>query len=82
MSIIFHGLPTEAVRALQQGGPDAYGMTPERRVSDGDGVPWAERVDGTLFGVSVPFLGRDTLIRNKRASGRPKDLSDIAALGG
>ncbi|GAA2822095.1 uncharacterized protein DUF1203 [Aminobacter aminovorans] len=39
MSIIFHGLPTEAVRALQQGGADAYGMKPERRVSDGDGVP-------------------------------------------
>lgn len=39
MSIIFQALPTEAVRALQQGGPDAYGMKPERRISDGDGVP-------------------------------------------
>ena len=25
--------------ALQRGGPDAYGMPPERRISDGDGVP-------------------------------------------
>lgn len=39
MSIIFQGLPTDRVRALQNGGPDAYGMTPERRVSDGDGMP-------------------------------------------
>jgi len=39
MSIIFQALPTDGVRALQNGGPDAYGMTPERRVSDGDGVP-------------------------------------------
>jgi hypothetical protein len=39
MSIIFQALPTKAVRVLQQGGPDAYGMKPERRISDGDGVP-------------------------------------------
>ncbi|MBE1203882.1 DUF1203 domain-containing protein [Aminobacter carboxidus] len=39
MSIIFQALPTEAVRVLQQGGADAYGMKPERRISDGDGVP-------------------------------------------
>lgn len=28
-------LPTVAVRALQAGGPDAYGLPPERRISDG-----------------------------------------------
>ncbi|MEZ2332168.1 DUF1203 domain-containing protein [Mesorhizobium sp. RCC_202] len=39
MSIQFTALPTEAVRALQRGGPDAYGRTPEHRISDGDGVP-------------------------------------------
>ncbi len=39
MSIVFQALPTDDVRALQSGGPDAYGMTPERRVSDGDGMP-------------------------------------------
>jgi len=25
-------------------------------------------------------MGRDTLVRNKRASGRPKDLVDVASL--
>lgn len=32
-------LPTETVRALQAGGPDANGMAPERTVSDGAGNP-------------------------------------------
>ena len=39
MTIQFKALPTEDVRALQRGGPDAYGHTPERGISDGDGVP-------------------------------------------
>lgn len=39
MKPLFKALPTEEIRALQAGGPDAYGMPPERRVSDGDGVP-------------------------------------------
>lgn len=32
-------LPTEIVRALQDGGPDAHGQTPERAVSDGGANP-------------------------------------------
>jgi hypothetical protein len=39
MQITFEALPTEAVRALQRGGPDAYGHKPEPKISDGDGVP-------------------------------------------
>lgn len=39
MTIQFIPLPTDRVRALQRGGPDAYGRTPERRCSDGGGVP-------------------------------------------
>ncbi|RWO26244.1 MAG: DUF1203 domain-containing protein [Mesorhizobium sp.] len=39
MTIQFKALPTECVRALQRGGPDAYGLIPERKISDGDGVP-------------------------------------------
>ena len=29
----------------------------------------------------VPFIGRATLVRNKRESGRRKDLVDLEALG-
>ncbi|MDH3208372.1 MAG: hypothetical protein OEO79_17355 [Gemmatimonadota bacterium] len=44
-------------------------------------VAWAERVDSELDGHLIPFLGRETLIANKRATGRLKDLADIEALG-
>lgn len=43
---------------------------------------WPDRVEGPFGDVRVPFLGRAALIRNKRASGRLKDLGDIEALGG
>lgn len=39
MMIRFKALPTDAVRALQRGGADAYGLKPERQISDGDGAP-------------------------------------------
>jgi hypothetical protein len=35
----FHALPTETVRALQSGAPDAHGDPCERTVSDGIGTP-------------------------------------------
>ena len=39
MLLRYVALPTDEVRALQRGGLDAYGMAPERHISDGDGVP-------------------------------------------
>jgi hypothetical protein len=42
---------------------------------------WGNRVEHEFAGVRVPFLGRDDLVRNKRALGRPRDLADLAALG-
>ena len=41
---------------------------------------WADRAEGPLGRHRVPFLGRDTFVRNKRAAGRPKDLADIDAI--
>ncbi len=37
--IMFRAMPTGDARHFQAGGTDAYGLAPERRVSDGDGVP-------------------------------------------
>lgn len=42
---------------------------------------WPERVEAAFEGVPAPFIGRAALIRNKRASGRTKDLADLEALG-
>lgn len=38
-------------------------------------------MSGVLFDVSVQFLGWEAFIGNQRASGRPKDLADVKALG-
>jgi hypothetical protein len=41
---------------------------------------YARRVEVDLDGLTVPFLALDDLRRNKRASGRPQDRADLAAL--
>lgn len=38
---------------------------------------WRSRAETTLDGLPVSLIGREALIRNKRASGRPKDLLDV-----
>lgn len=43
---------------------------------------WERRVDVVLGGVVVPFIGREDLIANKRASGRPQDVADVLRLTG
>jgi hypothetical protein len=42
---------------------------------------WESRMSITIDGISFPVLGRADLVANKRASGRPKDLADLDALG-
>ena len=42
---------------------------------------WRHHVMGNLGGVECPIIGRDELIHNKRALGRPRDLADLEALG-
>lgn len=42
---------------------------------------WTERTTHAIEGLEVPFLGRAALVRNKRATGRAKDLADLEALG-
>lgn len=41
---------------------------------------WPSRVVVQVDGAPVPFIGREALLKNKRASGRPKDLADAAVL--
>ncbi|MBX3191229.1 MAG: hypothetical protein KF819_29800 [Labilithrix sp.] len=41
---------------------------------------WRGSIEATLGGHMIHVLGRNELIRNKKASGRPQDLADIALL--
>ena len=53
-------------------------------ISHIDGVTWDDvwqnRVVGPMGSRSVPYIGREMFLRNKRAAGRPKDLADVDAL--
>ncbi len=43
---------------------------------------WDQRIAGELDGLPVHFIGKDLLVRNKRAAGRTKDLADAEAIEG
>ncbi len=42
---------------------------------------WPDRVSAPFGPVTVSVIGRDAFIRNKRATGRARDLGDLEALG-
>jgi hypothetical protein len=41
---------------------------------------WPDRVRHQFGDIDVDYIGRESFIRNKRATGRPKDLADIDGL--
>jgi hypothetical protein len=41
---------------------------------------WESRTGGSYGEMPVYYIGLDTLLANKKAAGRPKDVADIAAL--
>jgi hypothetical protein len=41
---------------------------------------WPRRVGVSLWGLTVPVIGREDLVATKRATGREKDLADLADL--
>ena len=56
MTIRFTPIPTAIVRAYQAGQPDANGQTPERAVSDGDGVPCRHCLQNVPMGAGMLIL--------------------------
>ncbi len=42
---------------------------------------WRERVRHAFGPIEVTFIGRDAFIRNKRATGRVRDLADLEGMG-
>jgi hypothetical protein len=43
---------------------------------------WSSRIMGRFADLDGPYIGRDALVRNKRALGRPRDLADLELLEG
>jgi hypothetical protein len=85
------GAPMEAMgltlQDLQQPGTVYQIGLPPRRIdilTEISGVgfseAWETRVYEDLDGLTIPYLGRKALTRNKQASGRIKDLADIELL--
>jgi hypothetical protein len=42
---------------------------------------WPDRIRGPFGQIEVDFIGREAFIRNKRATGRTKDLADVEGFG-
>jgi len=81
----------DAKEFLQVGLVVQFGLPPNRidLVNQIDGVnfkeAWCDKVTVQLKGAGLDnafifYLGREDLIRNKRAAGRPKDLDDVRFL--
>lgn len=54
--LIYDALPTDLVKALRAGGPDAYGQPPERVLSDGGGNPCRHCLDFVPQGQGMLIL--------------------------
>jgi hypothetical protein len=82
--IVSHGVgPTDFARP---GTVYQIGLPPRRIdvLTEISGVTfdeaWASRISGEVDGRTVHIIGRDALLKNKMAAGRPKDLADVARL--
>lgn len=82
----FPSLGLKAADFLHAGRVVQLGMAPNRidLLTSLSGVTfeeaWARRVRRDLDGVPVAFLSRETLIKNKRATGRTQDSVDVEKL--
>jgi hypothetical protein len=62
------GLPPIRIDILNR----AAGISFDEAIAGGDSFE--------LEGRAIPVIGRDALLKNKRAAGRPQDLADVTAL--
>ena len=90
-ALLEFGAPVEAFglsfRDFAESGNVVQLGVPPRRIdlmTTIDGVEfdaaWQSRFVSRIADCPVPFLAREELLRNKRATGRPKDLLDIQLL--
>lgn len=57
MTLLYSGMPSDLAAAYRAGAPDANGQVPERRVSDGDGVPCRHCLKNVEAGEAYLVLG-------------------------
>jgi hypothetical protein len=82
----FASLGLRAADFLEHGRVVQLGIAPNRidLLTSLTGVTfeeaWDRRVPGDLGGVPTVFLSRETLIKNKRATGRTQDAADVEKL--
>jgi hypothetical protein len=83
------GAPAHVVEAAQNMGPTeiVYLGVPPLRIDilrSADGIDAERAIESATFTelgeLSIPVIGLDDLIANKRAAGRPQDLADVALL--
>lgn len=83
------GVPGSILEALRSAKPDEIvwmGRAPARvdfllSIPGVEFAPaWRRRVEIEVDGVSIPVIGRDDLLANKRAVGRPQDARDVRAI--
>ena len=73
------GLQVDAKRRAEEhllGVVDSQGVARQQSIDEAA----ADAIEGKLGPVSVRFIGKGAMARNKLASGRPKDLVDAALL--
>jgi predicted nucleotidyltransferase len=81
-----HSAGVTAADFAQPGAVYQIGLPPRRidLLTEISGVTfdeaWASRTTAEVDGRPVSFIGREALIKNKEASGRPKDAADVARL--
>jgi Nucleotidyl transferase of unknown function (DUF2204) len=82
----FGSLGLTAADFIEEGIVVQLGYPPQRIdiLTQVDGVQfgscWDRHIEIEIGGQRVPFISADDLLANKKASGRPQDLADVAAI--
>ena len=84
------GAPLSEIQASDFEKPDIVfqiGIEPNRidiltQISGVDNfeAAWSSRIEISIEGMTIPVLSKPLLIENKKSTGRPKDLGDLAWL--
>ena len=88
-ALVAFGAPLQQLSEQDLTTPDVVfqiGVVPYRidLLTSIDGVPfeeaWQRRMRVRVEGQEIPLIGREDLLRNKRATGRLRDLADVEEL--